>query len=256
MQLNFKQFGSGPPLIILHGLFGSLDNWQTIAKRLAECFTVFILDLRNHGRSPHSDEHSYEVMCEDLLEFMNQQWVFDSCLLGHSMGGKLAMHFALHQPDRVEKLVVVDIAPKAYPGGHEIIFQALLNLPLESIHSRSEAEEWLSGAIISKPIRQFLLKNLGRGKDNRFYWKPNIRILHQHYGEILRAVTSEGLGPFEKPALFIRGARSSYILDEDWPDILKSFPKAELHTIEGAGHWVHAEAAEEFVQVVKDFLRA
>ncbi len=252
MKLHYKEFGSGPPLIILHGLFGSLDNWQTIARQLAEDFTVFVLDLRNHGRSPHSEEHSYEAMCEDLLSFMEEHWVFETMLLGHSMGGKLAMYFALNQSEKVEKLVVVDIAPKAYPGGHEIIFQALQALPLEEIKSRSEAEEWLSGAIISKPIRQFLLKNMGRDKDNRFFWKPNIEVLHRQYPEILREIDGQ---PFEKPALFIRGGRSGYIGEEDLPQIRRLFPEARLHDVQNAGHWVHAEAPEEFVRVVRDFLK-
>ncbi len=251
MKLHYKEFGSGPPLIILHGLFGSLDNWQTIARQLAEDFTVFILDLRNHGRSPHSEEHSYEAMCEDLLSFMEEHWIFETNLLGHSMGGKLAMHFALHQGDKVEKLVVVDIAPKAYPGGHEVIFQALRALPLEEISSRAQAEAWLSGAIISKPIRQFLLKNMGRDKDNHFFWKPNIEVLHRQYSEILREIDGT---PFEKPTLFIRGGRSAYIQEEDFASIRKLFPQAMFHTIPDAGHWVHAEASKEFVQVVRNFL--
>ncbi len=254
LKLNYKEFGAGPPLIILHGLFGSLDNWQTIAKRLAEDFTVFILDLRNHGRSPHSREHSYALMCEDLLAFMEEHWVFETALLGHSMGGKLAMYFALHQADKVEKLVVVDIAPKAYPGGHEIIFQALLNLPLEEIHSRKEAEAWLAGPIISRPVRQFLLKNLGRDKAGRFFWKPNIEVLHRQYHEILREIGGDDTSPFDKPTLFIRGGRSGYILDEDVPEIKKLFPAARFHTIPETGHWVHAEAPDEFVSVVKGFL--
>ncbi len=254
MQLNYKEFGSGPPLIILHGLFGSLDNWQTVARELAQNFTVFILDLRNHGRSPHSEVHTYEAMCEDLLAFMEEHWIFETHLIGHSMGGKLAMHFALHQADKVSKLVVVDIAPKAYPGGHEIIFRALQNLPLEDIHSRAEANEWLSGAIISEPIRQFLLKNLKRTKENTFAWKPNIELLHRQYGEILREITPPGGQTFDKPTLFVRGGRSGYISEEDVQGIKKLFPKAEIYTIPEAGHWVHAEAREEFVRVVRNFL--
>ena len=254
MNLNYKEFGSGPPLIILHGLFGSLDNWQTVARELAEDFTVFALDLRNHGRSPHDEVHTYEAMCEDLLEFMDEHWIFETSLLGHSMGGKLAMHFALHQTDKVEKLIVVDIAPKAYPGGHEIIFRALEGLPIEDIRSRAEADEWLSGAIISTPIRQFLLKNLKRTKDGRFAWKPNIEVLHRNYDEILREIAPPDGRVFDKPTLFVRGGRSGYILDEDIPEIKKCFPRAEIRTIPEAGHWVHAEARETFVGMVRAFL--
>ncbi|MEL6845484.1 MAG: alpha/beta fold hydrolase, partial [Bacteroidota bacterium] len=143
MQLNFKTFGQGDPIIILHGLFGTLDNWQTIARQLAEQYSVYILDQRNHGRSPHVDAISYPLMAEDLVQFMESQWIYKASIIGHSMGGKTAMQFACDNPDMVEKLIVVDIAPKTYAGNHELIFDALLSLDMDGLTSRKQADELL-----------------------------------------------------------------------------------------------------------------
>jgi len=158
MELNYKSFGQGPPLLILHGLFGTLDNWQTLGKRWAENFTVFLVDQRNHGRSPHLPEHNYPVMAEDLKAFMEANWMYEAHIMGHSMGGKTAMQFALNYPDMVDKLIVVDIAPKPYVGGHEAIVEALNALPLAKIESRSQADAFLAERIADFGVRQFLLK--------------------------------------------------------------------------------------------------
>ena len=147
MELNYKEFGQGDPILILHGLFGTLDNWQTIAKQLATNYSVFIIDQRNHGRSPHMDELDYPLMAEDLYQFMETHWIYKAYIIGHSMGGKTAMQFALNYPDMVEKLVVVDIAPKTYEAGHQTIFEALFSLDLEKIESRKEADEVLQKKI-------------------------------------------------------------------------------------------------------------
>ncbi|MCB0618684.1 MAG: alpha/beta fold hydrolase [Saprospiraceae bacterium] len=252
MELNYKTFGQGDPLIILHGLFGSLDNWQTLGKQFAEHYTVFLLDQRNHGRSPHDPEFDYAALAADLKHFLESHWVYKTHLLGHSMGGKTAMEFALHYPDMVDKLVVVDIGPKAYSGGHELIMDALLSVDLDAIDSRQAADEALQARISEYGIRQFLLKNLHRNKDGTFSWKMNLPILHQHYDQILSAI--EGDDPFEGPALFIRGSRSNYIEDGDWPAILELFPRAELATVPQAGHWVHADAPELLLERVHRFL--
>jgi esterase len=251
MDLNYKEFGQGEPIIILHGLFGMLDNWQAIAKQLAEEYLVYIIDQRNHGRSPHVDVHDYCHMVEDLREFMETHWIYGAHLIGHSMGGKTAMQFALEHPGMVNNLVVVDIAPKAYNGTHSGIFDALLSLHPEKIKDRSEANELLSQKIGSEPVRQFLLKNLSRRKIGGFEFKMNLPVLYAHYDDILAAVEGE---PFEKPALFIRGGRSRHIEPDDDILIHQLFPNAAIETIENAGHWVHAEQPEELLRLVENFL--
>ena len=168
MQLNYKVFGEGDPIVILHGLFGSLDNWQTIAKRLADQFRVYIIDQRNHGKSPHSDTISYSVMAQDLKGFMETHGLNQSHVIGHSMGGKTALQFAVDFPAMVNKLVVVDISPRSYEGGHEMIFEALLGMEPADLRSRGEADEVLSKSIKEFGVRQFLLKNLARRKEGGF----------------------------------------------------------------------------------------
>lgn len=252
MELNYKTFGQGPPLVILHGLFGMLDNWQTLAKRFAEHFSVYIIDQRNHGKSPHSDEMSYPLMAEDLQRFLESQWMFKAHILGHSMGGKTAMQFALNYPDWVDRLVIVDILPSAGEGGHELIFDAMLGLDLNSIVNRKEAEQALEVKISEYGIRQFLLKNLSRDKSTGGYrWKMNLQALHQHYQEILNALTGD---PFDEDCLFIKGERSNYITSETWDEALALFPNANLETINEAGHWVHADAPDELYEKVLKFL--
>jgi len=252
MQLNYKEFGQGEPLIILHGLFGTLDNWQTLAKRFAENYTVFIIDQRNHGKSPHMDEHSYELMAEDLRIFMESNFMFKAHILGHSMGGKTAMKFALNNPDMVDKLTIVDISPKQNEGGHETIFEALFSLDLAKIKSRSEADAELTKLIADLGVRQFLLKNLTRKKEGGYRWKMNLTALHMHYQEILAETVGEDT--FDEPSLFIRGGKSGYILDEDIPQIKEFFPAARIETVADAGHWVHAEQPEELYRLVSEFL--
>lgn len=252
MELNFKSFGQGDPVIILHGLFGNLDNWQTFAKQLAEHFMVYIVDLRNHGRSPHVDEMSYQAAAEDLKAFMESQWIYEANIIGHSMGGKTAMQFAFDHPDMLNRLVVVDIAPKSYRGGHEKIFQAMLSLSPEQLENRSEAEEQLAKTITDPAIRLFLLKNLSRNKDGGYGWKMNLPVLYRDYPKILSAVNGEA---FEGPTLFVRGERSDYIKDADQPQIRELFPKAQLTTVPGAGHWVHAEAPKILLNEVSRFLQ-
>lgn len=251
MELNFKSFGQGEPVIILHGLFGNLDNWQTFAKQLAAHFMVYIVDLRNHGRSPHVDAMNYRAMAEDLREFMESQWIYQAHVIGHSMGGKAAMQLAFDYPDMVSRLVVVDIAPKAYRGGHEAIFDAMLSLHPEKLESRAEAEEQLAKSIADPAIRLFLLKNLTRHKSGGYEWKMNLEVLHRDYSEILSTVAG---AVFDGPSLFIRGEHSDYILEEDWPAVEQLFPNAELLTIAGAGHWVHAEAPEALLGTLNRFL--
>ena len=254
MTLNYKSFGEGYPIIILHGLFGTLDNWQTIAKKLAEHYTVYIIDQRNHGRSPHDDTFDYKVMADDLQVFMESQWIYEAHVIGHSMGGKTAMQFALNYPDLVNQLVVVDIAPKAYEGGHQTIFEALLSLDLATITSRKEADELLQQKIEDFGVRQFLLKNLTRRKEGGFKWKMNLPVIYQNYQQILSAIESED--SFDNATLFIRGGISNYVKEEDMTNIKTLFPVAELATVPKVGHWVHAAAPSTLLKLVNNFLKA
>ncbi len=253
MTLNYKSFGQGFPIIILHGLFGMLDNWQTIAKKLAEHHTVYILDQRNHGRSPHSPDFNYHLLAEDLEQFMEANWIYEAHVIGHSMGGKTAMQFALNYSDMISKLVVVDIAPKKYQAGHQAIFEALFAVDLANITSRKEATTQLEQKIKDSATLQFLLKNLTRNKEGHYEWKMNLAVLHEQYDTILTNIEMEDL-PFEKPTLFIRGGQSNYVLDSDKEVLQSFFPAAAIATIPDANHWVHATAPEEFLKLVRLFL--
>jgi len=233
MELNYKEFGQGDPLIILHGLFGTLDNWQTIAKKLAKNYTVFIIDQRNHGRSPHIDHIDYPSMADDLQQFMESNWIYKSHVLGHSMGGKTVMQFALNYPDMVDKLVVVDIAPKKYEPRHQVIFDALLSMNLSEIKTRKEAENFLASRIEEYGVRQFLLKNLTRSKAGGFEWKMNLPIIYKHYQDILNDVDNEST--FEGDTLFVDGEKSAHISEADIPLIKSRFPNAKIDTIADAG---------------------
>jgi esterase len=258
MDLNFKEFGAGEPLVILHGLFGTLDNWQTIARQLAEDFTVYIVDLPNHGRSPHTKgEFDYSEMSDALAEFLTKNWIHETRLIGHSMGGKLAMQLALNQPDLIKKLAIIDIAPKKYSGGHGNIFKALFALDLKTLTDRKEAEQFLTEHLPEEGAGtiQFLLKNLSRRAENEgggFEWKMNLNLLFANYPRILDEL--EGNTPCRKPTLFIRGGNSNYIKDSDFDLISKLFPNSAIQTIEGAGHWVHAEKPKELLQALKNFM--
>ena len=253
MQLHYEQSGEGHPLLILHGLFGSLENWRTLSKIFSRSFQVFALDQRNHGRSPHSNEFSYPVMVEDLREFMEEQELPSAHLIGHSMGGKTAMLFAATYPDLVDKLVVVDIAPKAYARGHDDVFHTLLSLDLSTLRSRQEADVAMAKTMPDLALRQFLLKNLDREETGSFRWRIALHEIHANYPEMIKEL---GLGQhrFVQPALFIRGAKSDYIKDSDIPSLKSIFPQAQVTTIPNTGHWVHAEAPQEFARAVLDFL--
>lgn len=254
MRLHFKTSGQGQPLVILHGLFGSLDNWLGVTPRLAEHFHVFVVDLRNHGQSPHSAEMNYPLMAEDVVKFFDARGLAQAAVLGHSMGGKVAMQFALSHPGRVGKLVVVDMAPRVYKPSHAAIFAALLALDLNSFQTRQQIEDVLGPAIPNLVVRRFLLKNLGRDEAGKFFWKINLRGIAENYpllGEALAATT-----PFLKPALFLRGGKSNFITAADEPLIRQLFPQAEMQTIDAAAHWVHADKPEEFTDRVLKFLQA
>ncbi len=254
LNLNYRRWGSGKPLIIVHGLFGSVVNWKTFGMRLAQEWSVFALDLRNHGDSPHHAQLNYTVLREDLEAFMAQQGIEKAILLGHSLGGKVVMTFADRFPQKAERLIVLDIAPRPYPTGHRDLLRAMIDLDLQRVKSRKEALEGLAAAIPSLAVRQFLLKNLARGGDGRYRWKINLDAIHKHLDEL-----SEGprlQNRYLNPTLFIRGGASTYITAEDVDLIPKYYPNARVVTIEGAGHWLHADAREKTLQTIHDFLHS
>jgi esterase len=252
MRLHFQANGEGFPLILLHGFLGSLDNWRAVSKRLGSRYKVYSLDLRNHGFSPHSDIMNYAVMAQDVGEFMTDRGLSSAFLLGHSMGGKVAMQFATDLPNRVEKLIVVDIAPKSYEPSHRPILSALLSLDLKAYPSFGEVDTALAAAVPEVAVRQFLLKNLTRGKDGQLSWRSHLEAIARNYDELSKAISPQR--KYAHPACFIRGGRSNYIQEGDVSIIKEAFPQAEIKTIVNAGHWVHADAPEEFVKTVIDFL--
>ncbi len=251
MNLFYRQLGAGPPLIVLHGLFGSADNWATMARKMAPYRTVYLLDQRNHGASPHDDEFTYEAMVEDLNFFLKQHDIIKPDILGHSMGGKVAMFFAVKYPDLINKLIVVDIAPKRYPVHHDVILEGLKAIDIKNIRSRQEADEALADYVDNAGIRQFLLKNLKR-TDNGFTWKMNLDVIYNQIANVGAGLNEDDR--FTHETLFVRGALSQYILDEDVPDIARHFPQFTLVTIQGASHWVHAEKPDELAATIEDFL--
>jgi len=252
MNLHFKEYGQGRAVVLLHGLFGASDNWYPIATRLAEKFHVLAVDHRNHGQSPHSEEMDYPMMAADVDRFFSANGLDAAVVIGHSMGGKTAMQLALHFPHRVEKLVVADMAPRAYQPSHDKIFAALLALDLPKYQSRTQMEQSLEPEIPNPVLRRFLLKNLGRNETGGFYWKINLRDIAENYWKLREPVAGDA--PFTKPALFIRGGKSKYIQPEDEALIREWFPASKIETIETAGHWVHADATEEFLRLVLQFL--
>lgn len=256
VELNYKKIGvQGEILVILHGLFGSLDNWQTMARKLSdEGYQVYTVDLRNHGKSIHTDDATIQLMAKDVAAFIRANGLSDITLIGHSMGGKTAMQLAFSQPELIKRLVVVDIAPKPYLPHHNTYFEAMLAMDLSAIKSRKEAQEVLKQNVKNIGVLQFLLKNLDRKKEGGFEWKFNLKSLYENYDQLLSGIISSN--QFLQPSLFMRGALSDYISNSDFDDIVQSFPKATLSTIEGAGHWIHAEAPNEFFNSLTNFLKS
>ena len=252
MQLNYNTFGAGFPLVILHGLLGSSDNWQSLAKQFSERFQVFTVDLRNHGASPHSPQFDYPSMAGDIQEFLDSHRLSEVHLLGHSMGGKVAMLFAASNPGRVRKLVIADIAPKAYPPHHTHLLDALWKLDLPSFPDRTSMDRALAADIPEAPLRAFFLKSVTRDAGGKFTWKINLKTIREQYSNIIEKPALPN--PFPNPTLFIRGTQSDYILPEDEPEIRKDFPAAQFVSLEDAGHWLHAEKPHEFLQAAMDFL--
>jgi esterase len=263
MKMFFRKLGEGSPLIIVHGLYGSSDNWLTIGKALARNFQVFLVDLRNHGNSPHTDRHTYTLMKLDLLEFLDRYDIEKAILVGHSMGGKTVMHFASDYPERVGSLIVIDIAPKSYHSltdfssqvtDHMNILNGMQSMDFSIVKTRADADAQLAGYVRSSRIRNFLLKNIRRNRDHTYSWKINVPVLIRELPSILGGMKIPETGITGFPVLFVRGENSPYILDTDFPEINKFFPLAEFVTIPGAGHWLHAEKPELLVKTLRYFL--
>jgi esterase len=250
MQLNYKELGQGQPLVILHGLLGSLDNWMTLAKKYAEKYHVFLIDQRNHGKSDWSEEWNYEVMSQDVAEFVETHQLENMILMGHSMGGKTAMWYATQFPDKVAKLVIVDKSPRWYAVTHDKIVDTLLGMDIANMTSRNDADAYLTPYFPDFGMRQFLLKNLDRDSNNQFVWKANLKVIRKNMDIVGEALPKNTV--FEKPTLFIRGSKSDYILDSDKDLIQKHFPQYQLATIE-AGHWLHAENPKAFLEATLSF---
>jgi len=251
MKLNFKKIGNGNPLLILHGLFGSLENWGSLGKKFAENNLVYLIDLRNHGRSPHSEEMSYDLMADDLLELIQDENINSPIILGHSMGGKAALLFAEKYPKYLNKLIVADIGMKAYPMHHDEILKGLNSVKLQEISSRNQAQQSIQVHINNIDIQQFLLKNLYWIEKGKLAWRMNLKEIEKNIEEILVKINIHK-NPIN--TLFIRGEMSNYILEEDFEDILKSFPNAEIKTIPKVGHWLHAENPIDFYKIVREFI--
>lgn len=263
MELFYRKDGTGTPIVVVHGLYGSSDNWVNIGKRLAEKHTVYMIDQRNHGRSPFADSHTYNDLRDDLADFFEQHQIEKAILLGHSMGGKVAMWFAADYPEKVEKLVIADIAPKDYLQLkedsqfylHQNILLAMQEIDFTQIKSRNDVDDYMSEKIDDPRIRQFLLKNVAKDKGTKLYrWRLNPEVLYDHLEEIVSGVNPNWLDdriPITAyPVIFIRGLLSKYILDEDKKLINAIYPDAKVVDIEGAGHWLHAEQPQKFMEAV------
>ncbi|MEY5047729.1 MAG: hypothetical protein RLZZ175_1088 [Bacteroidota bacterium] len=252
MQLYHRELGEGKPLIIIHGLMGSSDNWLTVSKPLAEKYKLYIVDQRNHGRSFWSNNFTYNDMANDLGKFIETHKIENPIIIGHSMGGKIAMKFATENSDLIDKLIVVDIAPRYYAPHHQAILAGLNSINLSTLSSRNEADELLSIHISDAGVRQFLLKNLYRNEAGAFAWRINLEVINEQIGNIGEALAENAI--FDKQTLFIRGDRSAYITPPDEAGIKKHFPKASIKTIVDCGHWVQAEQPQAFINALNSFI--
>lgn len=251
MHLFSKKYGeSGSNILILHGLFGMSDNWHNVAKSLSEQHVVYTLDLRNHGQSPHTSEMSLDLMAADVLQLMDEENIKECTLIGHSMGGKVSMRFAQMYPEKLHKLIVADIAPRAYPAGHSKYFEAMRSIRLDA-PGRKEIEQELAQKIPHQGELLFLLKNLYRRADNQFALKLNLDAIEQHYSNLIGAIPDQLV---YVPTCFIKGEWSNYITEADEIIIRNLFKRVEIRTVPNAGHWVHAENMSGFLFAVTGFM--
>jgi pimeloyl-ACP methyl ester carboxylesterase len=253
MKLNTQIQGQGKPMLILHGFLGMGDNWRSVSKNLSEEYEVHTPDMRNHGKSPHSENFTYEIMVEDVKNYIDSHELKKVVLIGHSMGGKIAMQFASKYPEYLSHLIVVDISPKLYQPHHDDILNSLKDLKDSHLSSRKEAEDKLAERITDKGVRLFLLKNLKREEDHTLSLKPNIDVFIKNRYEIGRALPEEC--HFRGKTLFIKGENSSYIRDKDEKLIAKHFPDYNIKSISKSGHWVHAENPDDFIKTLLSFIK-
>ena len=252
MTLNYKTLGSGKPLVILHGLLGSLDNWVTVSKYLSKSYKIYIIDLPNHGKSYHSQVFSYEDMSNDLDSFFNKNGLTNFSLLGHSMGGKLALKYTDMFEDKIDKLIIVDIANKSYGiNRFDHIFEAMFSISLNNLKSRSDADSAISNIIKNEGERNFILKNLKRTADG-FMWAPNIMLLHRKLSDISSKINLRR--KVKNNTLFLLGENSNYFNVEDENNLPDEFENYSIKIIQNSGHWVHAENPKDFITSVLDFL--
>jgi esterase len=255
IRLHYKTLGNGKPLVILHGLFGSCDNWLTFSKLLSDKFQIFLIDQRNHGLSPHTEHHNYELMAQDLYDFLNEHNIINPVLVGHSMGGKTVIKFLVDYPEfAIEKAIIVDIAPKSYPPHHQVYIQAMLAVDLTTIQSRQDVEQiFIAEGLNNVGERQFLAKNIYRDESGNFRWRINLPVLIDEIENI-----GEGTPDFahvEVPILFVKGEKSTYYIQK--PDAIlihQIFPFAKIVTIKDAGHWIHAEQPQALYEAIINFL--
>lgn len=251
--LHSKIMGGKPEhFIIVHGLFGQLDNWGTLGKKYAEHFTTHLLDLRNHGRSFHDNDTSHEAMANDLINYLNHHNIGKAHFLGHSLGGKVVMQLALRNPERVDKLIVADMAPKTYPPHHQDILAGLNNVDFSKVATRSDVEPYLEEYIKYPSVRQFLLKNVYRTDEGKYAFRFNLKALTETYNDLVS--TNLPNLKFTKPTLFLKGANSDYIVEEDRQIISNYFTDYDIKTITNAGHWLHAENPAMFFDKTMEFL--
>jgi pimeloyl-ACP methyl ester carboxylesterase len=265
MKLNYKKIGKGAPLIILHGLYGMADNWLTIGKQLADYFEVFLIDQRNHGSSPHSNSHTYNDMVADLLEFFIEHGIEKASILGHSMGGKTAMFFAVRYPERITRLIVADISPRAYTlennqapqyEMHQQIINAMLGVDFSQVKTRQDVATQMAKSVTQKRVIQFLLKNLDKDENNQLFWQLNVEVIKNSLADVLIGLESAPKSQTQAnfPVLFLRAENSGYIPVNDDDLIREYFPYAEIITIFDAGHWLHAEQPQAFYSAVMNFV--
>ena len=252
MNLHFTKLGNGEPILIVHGLFGSSDNWRTLGKKFSEKNTVYLIDLRNHGKSDHSDEMNYEIMADDLMNFITKEHIVQPILMGHSMGGKTALMFVKKFPNILSKLIVADIGTKSYPMHHDQILKGLNSIDLNITKNRSDAQKKIGTHIKEIGVQQFLLKNLYWINKGQLAWRMNLNVIEKNIFEILKKINIDK--NFTK-TLFLRGGLSNYILLEDFEEIQKQFPNGKIKTIENVGHWLHVENPSKFYRLVVDFIK-
>ena len=251
--LHSRIVGEGKPLLILHGFLGMSDNWKTLGNQYAQKeFQVHLIDQRNHGKSFHSNDFDYELLADDLKNYMIHHNILKANLIGHSMGGKTVMQFACSNPELVEKLIVADIAPKYYPPHHNEIINGLVALNFDAITSRTEADNALAKHLSNIGVRQFLLKNLYWVEKGKLGFRFNLSVLQNKMEEIGENISTTAT--FTGETLFLRGDKSEYILQNDFDSIKRHFPKAAINTILNAGHWLHAENPKAFFSETLNFL--